>query len=365
MMTEQDRRKVFWLLKKYSSYTAWKALGDAYFAFSDAYYSAHKLRIVRDVHAPDRKEMDEWMAGHLKEVLDGRICFEQGLSRLRQGDRSVWRRNSRGVLLRVFSPIEFIRKILNPEEYVLDWMKNKDVVLAANTALQQMSFGQGAITELGPDEAARIAPWNALATMHPVYHVPMHDPRDLNFPPHLTEVPHPTNIVIATGEEVPFDGIYEPEWGPLSDAPNPGLLAKIKTLLGNKPSLMDDAGDDGLATVRHRDIGCMNYLLSCTQAPLYQDGELDPTIPVHWRLIWKDTRYLDGVIPDEEAEYLAPAVMDPATRLRCEAGQPCPAEGEWSTPSAQGSRHFKQGEVMPDVKSDYGQTIWYCEQPAS
>ncbi len=51
-------------------------------------------------------------------------------------------------------------------------------------------------------------------------------------------------------------------------------------------------------------------------------------------------------------------------RLRCEAGKPCPVGGEWFTPGVPGSRHFKQGDIMPDMKSDYGQTIWYCEQPA-
>lgn len=47
------------------------------------------------------------------------------------------------------------------------------------------------------------------------------------------------------------------------------------------------------------------------------------------------------------------------TRLRCEAGQPCPREGEWETPAqANSRRRFKQGEVMPSVEADYGQTIW-------
>lgn len=49
-------------------------------------------------------------------------------------------------------------------------------------------------------------------------------------------------------------------------------------------------------------------------------------------------------------------------RLRCKAGLPCPADGEWFTPGVRGSRHFKQGEIMPDMKADYGQTIWYSEQ---
>lgn len=46
-------------------------------------------------------------------------------------------------------------------------------------------------------------------------------------------------------------------------------------------------------------------------------------------------------------------------RLRVEAGQPCPREGEWETPAqANSRRRFKQGDVMPSVEGDYGQTIW-------
>ncbi|MCW7536716.1 hypothetical protein OOT46_02460 [Aquabacterium sp. A7-Y] len=41
------------------------------------------------------------------------------------------------------------------------------------------------------------------------------------------------------------------------------------------------------------------------------------------------------------------------------AGQPCPREGYWFTPAGENSRrHFAQGELMPEVKSDYGATIW-------
>ena len=82
------------------------------------------------------------------------------------------------------------------------------------------------------------------------------------------------------------------------------------------------------------------------------------------------------MIPDEERLYplptesarLAKDQVSPSPapiRLRCEAGRPCPADGEWSTPAAQGLRHFKQGEIMPDMQADYGQTIWYCEQEVS
>jgi hypothetical protein len=45
--------------------------------------------------------------------------------------------------------------------------------------------------------------------------------------------------------------------------------------------------------------------------------------------------------------------------LRCESKHPCPREGYWFTPAQPGSRrHFKQGELMPSLGTDYGQTIW-------
>jgi hypothetical protein len=51
------------------------------------------------------------------------------------------------------------------------------------------------------------------------------------------------------------------------------------------------------------------------------------------------------------------------TRLRVEAGQPCPREGLWVTPAKTNSRRlFKAGEVMPDVGGDYGATIWQWDE---
>lgn len=52
--------------------------------------------------------------------------------------------------------------------------------------------------------------------------------------------------------------------------------------------------------------------------------------------------------------------------LRCEANQPCPKTGYWLTPAkANSRRHFQQGQVMPDVPSDYGATIWQWDSDQS
>ncbi len=67
------------------------------------------------------------------------------------------------------------------------------------------------------------------------------------------------------------------------------------------------------------------------------------TGPIDWPANWRD----------EVAAAPAP------DRLRCEANHPCPREGYWHTPAQPGSRrHFKAGEVMPDLHTDYGATIW-------
>jgi hypothetical protein len=78
---------------------------------------------------------------------------------------------------------------------------------------------------------------------------------------------------------------------------------------------------------------------------------------------WYFVEVVNGEFDDDSVSDRG--LTDSAQRLRCEAGNPCPVEGEWFTPGVPGSRHFKQGEVMPEVKSDYGQTIWYCDQQAT
>jgi hypothetical protein len=59
----------------------------------------------------------------------------------------------------------------------------------------------------------------------------------------------------------------------------------------------------------------------------------------------------------------APAEAGAPARLRCEAGQPCPREGYWFTPaSVHSRRHFKAGEVMPDMNSAWGDSIWQWDE---
>jgi hypothetical protein len=80
------------------------------------------------------------------------------------------------------------------------------------------------------------------------------------------------------------------------------------------------------------------------------------TAPTTWTLVERVADSGGGI----------PGAKDPTAqgiRLRCEAGHPCPQGGYWFTPAAANSRcHFAQGVVMPEIKSDYGLTIWQWDE---
>jgi len=73
---------------------------------------------------------------------------------------------------------------------------------------------------------------------------------------------------------------------------------------------------------------------------------------------WYFVEMMHGEIDD--APEADPELESGVQRLRCEAGQPCPRDGEWETPArADSRRRFNQGDVMPRLATDYGVTIWY------
>ncbi len=152
---------------------------------------------------------------------------------------------------------------------------------------------------------------------------------------------------ILTGEEIPVTGIYEPWFiDPLFTGSERG----------------DMSGK----------VGCPNYFLKGAIATDYNREGTDIWEKVHWRLLWEDTRYAGGVIPDEEAGYIfttespqpaiVPPELDQTPRIRVEGGKSCLKTGYWSTPARKNSRqYFKQGEIMPNFQSEYGLVIWQFE----
>lgn len=335
MMNDEERRKAFWLLKKYSSYTVWAALGDAYAKFVDAWERAIKLE--------KQSELTEFETEAMKNFWDGKKGFDKGLPLLKRGEHNVFRYRASGYLgWHAASALGYAQRIMNPQDYVFEWMNNKDEVLAAwNVTLERLR-GVFLITECtgSPPESVR------KSTLFDSFYGPF------NFPVELSAVPPIADITVETGDQVPLDGIWEPEWAMHQESR--GVAASIVDILGGgKPSRFER--------------GCMNYLLSGTVAPSHRSAETKSSIiPVRWRLIWEDTRYRDGTIPEEESQYLAPpaaAVLPQATdKLRRQPGEVVPETGWWHTPALQGDagmRHFTRGEHFPEQKtSQWGDIIW-------
>lgn len=128
-------------------------------------------------------------------------------------------------------------------------------------------------------------------------------------------------VTVQSGERTPQTGIYLPD----ADNSFPALLIK---------------SDDDLR-------GAANEALVL----------IDPTVspkreyrPVLWTLVEHVS---------EGSNHASPPSLLASARLRAEAGKICPQTGYWFTPAQLHSRrHFKEGDIMPAVGSDYGATIW-------
>ena len=359
MMNEEDRKKVFWLLKKYSSYTAWKTLGDAYAKFAKEYEYAvvNTLNVSGELDEEEFNEFVEWNSDHLKTILDGQIAFEKGLPLLLEGQRSVFRNTSTGYLNRAADAIIFVNRIMDPDEFVFDWMVNKEDVIQAAQTLKSRISGLFLVCEA--DELPMVA--YGVALMFRPSTAPY------NFPAILPDVPSPTDELVETGNEVPVTGAWEPEWAvsPSADNPSPsqaasGFLNSVGQYASNLLKPLTTAAPAKLES------GCMTYLLAGTNASKYKENYGEPEINVTWRHIWKDDRYLDGSIPEEEQEYLAEAAPEGPgpdhSRLRGLRNELVPKTGWWHSlarPSGQALHYFEAGQHFPDWQfTTTGEVIW-------
>jgi len=304
-MSPEDRKKAFWLLKKYTSIAAW---------------SKCKSRFDRVVAEVERlaRAGDDSSQHWLKDIYEEQVQYEKALNKLARGDRSCFLWGPDGSFCYTGVAIPYLQHILNPYEYSIDEELYARLIELTSVQTRVVADGQQARRQGSPAE------WLPHWLLNEKEFGPF------NFPDPLPDVPlHEPLIQVKTGQQVPHFGIWEP----------------------------DIEGT------------CMNYLRAGREAPQVEKLGSRNNLDTTWTLLWIDDRYQDGAIPDEEALYYVEAVSKPTTKIapasardRCEAGQPCPREGWWSTPAQVDSRrYFKQGEIMPHFRSDYGDTIWYWE----
>jgi len=107
---------------------------------------------------------------------------------------------------------------------------------------------------------------------------------------------------------------------------------------------------------------CPNYYFAGDTASQYQMEGTDTFEDVRWRLIWKDNRYVNGEIPDEEADYFGslPTSTVPIKRAS-HPGDVCPQSGKWYSNHLHKTIYLQAGDVMPGPEySPSGNLVsWY------
>jgi hypothetical protein len=329
--SDRDREAAFWWLKRNTSYTAIEHCAKLWAEFVGEWEKW--LRSQDDPY--------DHLVETLKYALDTQLEYERGLKRLKLGDRSVFSsKSSEGWLWKVNTALVQRRMEWDPrveliaEQDGVPLSMLKAYYKAHNAAMATADTGPGGYTG---DRFGEIRSF-------------------LDALPFDTTLPVPRwELSFRPGKRAPKDGIYE-------EVDDNGQIVGGMAYFIKSMSSEDDAW--------------LEYGPNAWRADA-PEGSQQRTAEFHWRLLWEDTRYKDGRIPDEERFYPTPSesvamaqaaktATKQAIRLRGEANEPCPREGFWFTAAKVGSRRwFKQGEVMPSLGTDYGLTIWQWDEDQS
>ena len=340
---ELQRKQIFYWLKRVSSYTAWnRILG---------YYRAWAKVTEKSVQAASERG---WSAetslpeSDLVSILKCLAHCEEGVRRLRLGDKRVFQHNANGEFVMAdrirsfWSTMQWRIEIGEngiDEQYTPYWPEFDFALTQLNQAWGECSPKIIEPRELDEPSATVFNPTmrdKTLATM--------------TFPEPLPEVPNPVrHTLVSTGKAAPFSGIWEPV-----DVPRP----KGFHLFGS-PSLPE--GPLPLA-------GTMSYLHGSSKAPQVRIIEDAKSVRINttWRLLWRDDRYEDGTIPEEENGYVfqkpdpslaAPEPEELRGGLRIWSDTPCPYPGVWQClDKPLGPQTVAFGVPMPRVQGE--RVLW-------
>ncbi|EPO2660727.1 Imm72 family immunity protein [Escherichia coli] len=332
MSDEQVRRKLFWVLQRLSSYSLWQRKRDAWAYFTQQYEQALK-NWPEEITKGFDPEAIIW-------AYDALRLYDEGLSELAVGNRQVWQRLT-GEFHQLARPVDLIESYfylpchergVQQEPYPVEVEKLNKLKIAAKIHGDYLMY----------------PPHNNVCNFFDAAYLLELDNYKYNFnklaypvfPENLPPVPERSDIIIKTDDPVPCDGIWEP----------------VKIHYDHK-LLIIKAGISGF-----NNLGAYNYFIRGMNAPrqVYYDvlieSDTEMVVPddpiryrdVHWRLVWEDTRYSDGIIPDESEYFLDDA---PGKRITCPSGELCPHSGHWAT-IAGGHQQFidvQAGQLMPEA----------------
>jgi hypothetical protein len=328
------RRKVFWLLKRLTSYTLWQRKCRGWEAFVEAYEDAIKHWTPEEV---------AYLGVDLLPLAyDALARYKEGLESLARGYRFVWRAGQPLYEAHHMTGTVFANFYGHPDYWERGTQLQpfpEHIERLQKLMLAGRFHGDRSPLEISAHAAYRVAHWSSprglldltayeqgfYSLPYPVF------PSDLPDPPAGNDA-----MVVSTGDSIPVDGIWEPV-----TASKEQLLGLIST--GN---------------VQYAGWGCFNYFVEGVCAP--RIGKFNDAtkrvdqLETLWRLVWADDRYTDGIVGDESEYFLTPRptaelapAADPGEAM---TNSICPASGWWEAVGYQRPAvHIAAGAVMPDI----------------
>lgn len=331
---EQERRQVFCWLRQVSSWTAWNRILGYYKSWTDVTEAS-----IKEASKKGWENRTGIPDSDYRLILKGLAHFDEGVRRLRTGDKRVFKYDANGEFVMAERPEDhwssmLWRLDLGESEIDYDrtphWIEFKRTLTELNQAWGECS---PEIIESGDLHAPTHTFFNEYLKAKL---------EKMTFPTPLSEVPIPTEIeLVRSGKPIPCSGIWEPVHVPkpkgfsmFRESPTPQLPLQI--------------------------VGTMAYLHGGSHAPnMAAYGEADG-LPTTWLLLWKDDRYADGSIPAEEAGYVflmpeppaavaSPQERSPELRLvYADTGEPAPQGGRWLVEhDIHASIDLQKGEPLP------------------
>ncbi|CBJ40354.1 conserved hypothethical protein (plasmid) [Ralstonia solanacearum CMR15] len=333
--TDHERKQIFYWLKQISSYTAWNRIFSFYQAWAGA--AEHCARLMSEQGVTD---LPKGPASDYRSILNGLAHCEEAVLRLKNGDKRIFKYDANGELAMANRPLSHWNDLMARVEWgeYRAWSDDDTPGWTAyHRALQALlqSWEECASDILEPSYLDT----DSLTFCNEYLRETLNQ---MTFPDPLPEVPDPKDAtLIRSGKRIPCSGIWEPV-----DAPKPRVFSLLRN---NEPP-------KGPFLI----IGTMSYLHGGSDAPNMAAFAEEHGLPATWRLIWRDTRYEDGTIPEEERDYVflkpEPAKEEarPVTSaahdslIWAESGQHAPQAGLWlAEHDLQASVTLQAGEVLP------------------
>jgi hypothetical protein len=331
-----ERQRIFYWLQRISSVTAWRRVL--------AHFEAWAIATENSVRLADEKGWaDKTSLSHSEYALILKCLAhcEAGVQRLSKGDKRVFKFDADGefaMAVRMLTHwVEMLDRIEIGDSRVNPYVPLWEPFCVALEALS------AAWRECAPDVLQSRFIEDPAPTVYGLRLKPLL--QTMPFPAMLDPVPDPSeNIFVRTGLAIPFSGIWEP-------------VAEGKPTTTSLLSMFKRAPDPHAP---FEIAGAMNYLHGGSKAPQVNVSTFDDIFKndTTWRLIWKDERYLDGIVPAIEAQYqfaepqlqqaAPPAIGTSEDMLWAESGAIAAVSGKWlveSDPSA--SVNLQKGEKLP------------------